>query len=382
MKNYLLFFLFLLPLLLTAQKVQYKTVFMDPCTGQLAENQFFYLVGKDTVFIEHNTLYFNEEPITFALPDTGKYLLKVGLFNNERFDSADVYIKSYGLTVDTFELYRFFGAFSCVGPCFDYYDCDSLCNGFVIDYYKNGKPRIVGTFNKGNPVDSLLEYYPSGQVYHSWYPKTEGEITTYYLLNGTLEKSWEGYGSCVKYSTYHENGQLESESVNYKIEVSRSSKNTCKELSRSFDENGVLMSEDKGNYFYTYFLDGSWKSKYRIIKKSMFFRKIRYWKHRKFVQPEWKSKLIQRSKDGLYLAKFDFWDASANEEYLRDLSQIRIYKNKKLYQKIDYEYEKVVAESQIFVCYYERKGGKWHLQKKEKDEDLSILKTYLSTLLN
>ena len=63
---------------------------------------------------------------------------------------------------------------------------DSLANGRVIDYFRNGNKREEGTFQNGKLIDTLRIYYRSGELYKLAIPLKEGFDITKYSLDGQL----------------------------------------------------------------------------------------------------------------------------------------------------------------------------------------------------
>ncbi len=45
-----------------------------------------------------------------------------------------------------------------------YYDCNNLCEGYCIDYYRNGKKKLEVFFKQGTPQGKLYFYRNDGTV--------------------------------------------------------------------------------------------------------------------------------------------------------------------------------------------------------------------------
>lgn len=43
-------------------------------------------------------------------------------------------------------------------------DCESKLNGNIIDYFENGKVRLIGSFKNGLTIRYLTEFYPNGEL--------------------------------------------------------------------------------------------------------------------------------------------------------------------------------------------------------------------------
>jgi len=70
------------------------------------------------------------------------------------------------------------------------FECKTgLCNGYKISYHHNGQIHIIGRFENGKPIDSVITYLEDGQVQDRRY-YTEGKLDrslTYYP-NGQLQR--------------------------------------------------------------------------------------------------------------------------------------------------------------------------------------------------
>lgn len=75
------------------------------------------------------------------------------------------------------------------------FECGTgVCNGYKVSYYPNGQVHIIGRFENGKPVDSVITYFENGQIQDRRY-YTEGKLNrslTYYP-SGQLQRdlNWQ-----------------------------------------------------------------------------------------------------------------------------------------------------------------------------------------------
>ena len=43
-------------------------------------------------------------------------------------------------------------------------NCESKLNGNIVDYFENGKVRLIGSFKNGLAIGYLTEFYPNGEL--------------------------------------------------------------------------------------------------------------------------------------------------------------------------------------------------------------------------
>lgn len=63
------------------------------------------------------------------------------------------------------------------------------CNGFKVSYHPNGQIQIIGRFENGKPIDSVITYFDNGQVQDRryYFEGKLGRSLTYYP-NGQLQR--------------------------------------------------------------------------------------------------------------------------------------------------------------------------------------------------
>jgi antitoxin component YwqK of YwqJK toxin-antitoxin module len=179
--------------LCNAQKVSYQPIFIDQCSKEILPSytySFMQNYGKEN---GHKIFPF---PTKYELPDTGLYCLRYGIE-----DSIDVLINSYGTIIDSIYLQNVrLVSYVSNPPISEYFQCDTiLCNGLVIDYYKNDLIRIIGTFSNGQPIDTLKEFYRNGQLKNLFYPFKKTYKFGGRKYHKKLIIGFDYYGNCEYY---------------------------------------------------------------------------------------------------------------------------------------------------------------------------------------
>jgi antitoxin component YwqK of YwqJK toxin-antitoxin module len=83
------------------------------------------------------------------------------------------------------------------------------CNGFKISYYPNGQIYIIGRFENGKPIDSVITYLETGQIVDRRY-YSEGKLDrslTYYT-SGQLQRDLNWFKK--KETRYFPDNRIES----------------------------------------------------------------------------------------------------------------------------------------------------------------------------
>lgn len=202
MKSQLLFFLFCLTKTAFGQIV-YQPVFVNQCSQEVQKGVFWVVLDSITAY---RTEDFESEKL--VLPRLGKYKLRFGIENSP----ITIYIQNEGLNRDTLFLPSLNHAIYVSNPPFsEYYDCDSIANGKVIDYYAHDQKRMEGLFEDGQPIDSLFSYHRNGQLAEIFIPNDKHWSLYRYFENGQLASIFDGKQRFEK--IYFENGQLKEEST-------------------------------------------------------------------------------------------------------------------------------------------------------------------------
>jgi len=144
-------------------RVIYQPIFLSQCSEKKVNHELYW-IEKDEMLYSPTDDSIN----SVLLPDTGEYQLYLA----DKFDDPlDIYLPKFGVNVDTlFSPKILFFQYISNPPYSEYKCCDALCNGLITDYYYSGNIRMVGKFENGQPIDTLKEYYPNGQLKLFFYP--------------------------------------------------------------------------------------------------------------------------------------------------------------------------------------------------------------------
>ena len=166
----------------------------------------FYIVKDSNMVIDYTIVTDSE---VFDLKDTGTY------FFYQYFDK-NPYHKIH-ITEPGFYNVKFnpktvaLSVWISNPPFSEYLCCEEKCNGFVTDLYPNGQIRIKGTFDKGQPTDTITEYYLNGNLKHRFYfPKMIKikSVTEKYYPTGILESRFDRYRWGFIETKYDNNGEI------------------------------------------------------------------------------------------------------------------------------------------------------------------------------
>jgi hypothetical protein len=97
-------------------------------------------------------------------------------------------------------------------PPISWYDvCGEEANGTITDYYCEGKPRIKGAFENGQPVDTVFRYYYSSSLYSWVYAVGDVYGTNEFYENGVVKRSYLNT-SKARETEYYQSGVVKEES--------------------------------------------------------------------------------------------------------------------------------------------------------------------------
>ncbi|MBN1253638.1 MAG: hypothetical protein JXR51_00320 [Bacteroidales bacterium] len=233
-----------------AQKVRFKAVFVNQCTHKIEEETNYTVIGSPKYFGN-----LNYEGNIADLPDTGVYKMYINLNTDEAFD---IKIETFGFSSDTFYLPKINNVSYMSNPPFsEYFNCDSLCNGKLTDYYYNGKMRLTSVFKNGQVIDTLKEFYRNGNVKSIYYPYKKRYKFAGQKYHEVLRINYDKNGNCLNYKDsklgiekkYYQNGKLKSE---YYF------KNKNKNYTEYFENGKIKISINKDTKN-EYFLNGNLK---------------------------------------------------------------------------------------------------------------------------
>ena len=187
MRLILLLILFTLPQIAFSQKIKYNLYVVDSCAGKVEHELLYEIVKGKEKYIIADTLG------TITLPDTGTYTIRLHMpdFYSLLTDSLTLKVNEFKVYSDTIAFKKLV---ECVGGMHSGFSGFCVCdmeraNGYLVDFYPNGKKRIEGTFKEGHAVGKLTYYYSSGGI----------KEVHYYDMSGK--------GSIKKKLFYDKNGQ-------------------------------------------------------------------------------------------------------------------------------------------------------------------------------
>ena len=206
-KIVLVFFYAVLLALETSAQIIYKPVFIDQCTQEEVNNVFWYI--KDSSRSYSDLLNSPEE---VELPRRGTYQVAYQVAFQRAGYFFDVEVRSSGINSDTFLLERLnFKIYISNPPHSEYFECGELANGEIVDFYLDGKIRMKGVFEDGQPVDSLFSYYRNGQLSELSISSGNGWKKILYFENGQLKSTFDSKRRID--IEYYENGQIKRERI-------------------------------------------------------------------------------------------------------------------------------------------------------------------------
>jgi hypothetical protein len=144
---------------LKSQTVQFELKIINPC-DRTVKTFNSYRLKKDTVefFPDYQT------GICTLLP--GDYQLSY-IMEDVNIDKNKIYhFRESGYYCDTLIKNKINKCMELTSrpSFFGYCCCDTICNGYNVDYYKNGEKRIEGNFINGKPVGKLIFYNKNGRI--------------------------------------------------------------------------------------------------------------------------------------------------------------------------------------------------------------------------
>ncbi len=341
--NLNIFIFIFLSNLIYAQQIKYTPIFINQCTGQQTEQPWWI---SD---FENNNYYKTDYSDNFIfLSKSGIYKLHLELFGEPEI----IIVKNEKEIIDTFYTKRIeLRQYVSNPPFSEYFDCDSLANGLITDYYYNGNIRIKGIFKNGQPIDTLKEYYRTGEISEIFIPfeKHIKEIT--YFKNGQIKTD---YNSEKKYEKeYYQNEQIAKETFWNKKNISIN----------EFYENGNIKLKINNKFKKEYSINGTLIQEIKR-KEILIFNRIFSKGNGKFYEYNWcfynTNGVIEKelifNESGFLMNNFPD-SIEQIKEYL--FSKILFYKEGVLYKKIE---NKPIKENNKFVdkfVIYRKKNNEW-----------------------
>ena len=211
---------------ISSQNVVFKPIFINKCTNK-ENNYLFWYVKDNKNNIYHRNLY-NDY---ISIRDTGIFFLFIAsnlrdsiLFESHKTKFTDTFYTNYVYLNHLIQ----------ESQNVNYFACDTLCEGYFVDYFYNNKIRLEGNFKNGQPYSIIKTYYRNESlkeirryinsnliIKKTYYPK--GNIKQFfskrrnfnkkYYRNGN-KKSLDYYGIFRnRHEKYYQDGNLKS--VNY-----------------------------------------------------------------------------------------------------------------------------------------------------------------------
>ena len=340
-------------------QIIYKPVFINQCKKEV-EASVIWNLSDSTGF--HGTEDFT--PIQVKVPKSGTYNLNI-----ESDDPILINIPNQPLVIDTIFLQKIRLETYLIGPPYsEYYDCQTLANGKIVDNYSNGSIRIRGTFEQGQPTDSVFSYYRSGQISQIFIPLRKKWKQTTYFPNGQIKSvndTKERY-----YKDYYQSGQLHHDALWSKNNRSRV---------KTYDENGILQSSRNHNKIKRFntknvLVQEMKRRETRVLKRIFTFNKNkssnRYYK---YVWKSYDSKgIIQRE---VLFSRYSSCCRSTFPDTIvlvrkHEFDKVILYKKGKEHTKIDFESVPKAKEYEQKMVLYKKVGDKWIRREESESRDI------------
>ena len=136
---------------LSAQDFEFKLYYKDPCNSQI-EFTLNYTLEKDGINIHPNF-----DGIVY-LKAKGKY----NLIYEKEIIPIIIDKKENTHTITLSDIQEFIVTHDKFGYVFR--KCESKLNGNMVDFFENGKVRLIGSFENGLAIGYLTEFYPNGEL--------------------------------------------------------------------------------------------------------------------------------------------------------------------------------------------------------------------------
>lgn len=365
---------------LKAQKIIYQPIIINQCTGEI-EIAFWSIADTNENHYWLEDLMKNE----IELPELGVYYLHMGLgVKIDREPPFVIEIDSKGINHDTFYTKKFeIVTYVSNPPVSEYLDCDSLANGKTIDYYYNGNVRQSGIFQNGYPIDTVKQYYYTGELKSLYIPnlklgKWRGRNFEFFR-DGKLKKD---HFPKKRYTIeYYSNGQILSKTTwnrKYRSKTKEYYKN--RNLKRIRKRREVIRFSENG-----YVTDKITRQGIRtptiIIKLIRIFNKNYFRDYR--ASFTWINMKDEVSKS--YRIDFDnddYWGAlprSINHIKPEDFNEIVLYQANQPYKKFSFQYIYENDEFTKQMVIFEIDDGEWVKKgTKDIDEVYSIVPIFMN----
>ena len=163
MKKTLIIIIFLLSNISFSQvNIDYR--FYDNCKDSILDLNYSLISLKD-----FSMTYSTYENDSLNKIEFGVYIVDVEIPEGENYKTFN-FTKEFKENLvynDTIELPRIMRKYSSElhnQTDLGFFECENLCNGEIVEYYKNGNVRMKGIFKNGNPKKELKKYNQKGEL--------------------------------------------------------------------------------------------------------------------------------------------------------------------------------------------------------------------------
>lgn len=347
------------------QKILYKPIFINQCTGVSTDSIYWYVSDSvGNVYIPSDS-----SNNVLSLPKVGVYTLYIGFLE----DSDKVSINKIGLNTDTFFTKKVRWVSYISDPqVTEYYDCDTPADGFVLDYYYNGRLRLSGYFKNGQLVDTLKEFYSNGVIKFLNYPNKKKRQWIHFYKNGNIKSD---YNSSKRYNKeYYETGELKVlERWNIRGTIFKNEYFQLGQIKKSQNRNRQIKYDSNGKI-----VQFTKRKKTIFLEKFVHKDEIRWYDFQSKTFDSIGNVLmsVQYSAQNYEWRRYYPDIIKQNKDYHFD--EIVFYQNGIENKKIDFKYIKNNNDFVRYLILYKLENGIW-IEKETSTED-NIYK-YLGNLI-
>jgi antitoxin component YwqK of YwqJK toxin-antitoxin module len=208
-------------------QITFEPTFINQCSNKVLKFQLWKLSDSTKTY---GFKSFDLKRKSLTLPKQGSYQLQIGF--NEII--VDINIIENDVNRDTFFLPRITSRTKISSPPNSaYYNCETLANGKIVDYYFDGKTRMKGNFKNGQPIDTLFSFAKTGQLSEIFIPKKKGWEKTKYFKNGKIKsEEIRSKKNKLTLKEYFPNGILKRNQGHKKLEIYNQNKVIVEKIKR------------------------------------------------------------------------------------------------------------------------------------------------------
>jgi antitoxin component YwqK of YwqJK toxin-antitoxin module len=164
MKRLTLLSLIISGIINSQSKIDFK--FYDTCTDSVIKLDYSI---KSITYTENHFDIMDNDSVSNIKP--GKYNIDVFIMDNEVdykiftftkvFENKKIYNDTIELPI-VLKKYRDTSQYGHI--YYGFFLCDEICDGYIVDYYKNGVIRLEGNFDNGRPNSEIKKYDSKGKL--------------------------------------------------------------------------------------------------------------------------------------------------------------------------------------------------------------------------